>query len=114
MSKLTIRRITLISFFNLMYIRCGYLRVNMALYSKRHLDRKFQSYAGISPKELACILRFQVFYKLGWQVNFNDLAQLYEYYYDQSHFIKEFKKFTGNSPMTYFRKNGHFAEVFYN
>jgi AraC-like DNA-binding protein len=83
-------------------------------YSKRHLDRKFQSYAGISPKELACILRFQVFYKLGWKVNFNDLAQLYEYYYDQSHFIKEFKKFTGNSPMTYFRKNGHFAEVFYN
>jgi AraC-like DNA-binding protein len=73
-------------------------------YSKRHLDRKFQHYAGITPKELACILRFQVFYKLGWQMNFNDIGQMYDYYYDQSHFIKEFKKFTGHSPMSYFRQ----------
>jgi len=82
-------------------------------YSKRHFDRKFKSYAGISPKELATIKRFHTVYERGWQVDFKQIEELNEFYYDQSHFIKEFRKFTGTSPTTYFRQTGRFAKVFY-
>jgi AraC-like DNA-binding protein len=82
-------------------------------YSKRHFDRKFKSYAGISPKELATIKRFHTFYQRGWQDDVEQIEDLHQFYYDQSHFIKEFRKFTGTSPTTYFRQTGRFAKVFY-
>lgn len=82
-------------------------------FSKRHFDRKFKIYAGISPKELATIRRFHTVYQRGWQVDFKQIQELKEYYYDQSHFVKEFRKYTGTSPTTYFRQTGRFAKVFY-
>lgn len=82
-------------------------------YSKRHFDRKFKSYAGISPKELATIRRFHTVYERGWQVDLKHIHELNEFYYDQAHFVKEFRKFTGTSPTIYFRQSGRFAKVFY-
>jgi AraC-like DNA-binding protein len=72
-------------------------------YTKRYLDRLFQEYVGVPPKTLVSILRFQQVYQ-EWMRHpsptvFRD--QWPAYYYDQSHFIKEFKRFTGFSPQQY-------------
>jgi AraC-like DNA-binding protein len=68
--------------------------------SQRHLSRKFQEYVGLSPKEYLRVSRFihsldhlkrypafsltEVAYKSG--------------YYDQAHFIRDYKDYTGYTP----------------
>lgn len=74
--------------------------------SQRTLERKFEQHVGISPKLLSSIAQFQAgltqlkhnrFYKL------SDIA--YDNgYSDQSHFIRSFKKFTGLSPLKFYRQ----------
>jgi AraC-like DNA-binding protein len=69
-------------------------------YSRRYLNLLFQHHVGLAPKVLAGILRFQKFYRKWAQGQSFDLLKrdLYEYYYDQSHFTREFKRMTGYSP----------------
>jgi AraC-like DNA-binding protein len=69
-------------------------------YSRRYLDLLFNRHVGLSPKVLAGIFRFQTFYrKWARGLSYDVLKEdLYDYYYDQAHFIKEFKKMTGYSP----------------
>jgi AraC-like DNA-binding protein len=72
-------------------------------YSKRYLDMLFKEHVGLSPKSLASIFRFQHFYQ-SWSQKTADVISkhsLYAAYYDQSHLIKEFKRFTGYSPEKY-------------
>jgi AraC-like DNA-binding protein len=69
-------------------------------YSSRWLLDKFSDHLGTGPKNLSEIIRFkqvyQVFSTIG---NLGILKEhLYHYYYDQSHFLRAFKKFTGFSP----------------
>jgi AraC-like DNA-binding protein len=74
-------------------------------YSRRYLDVLFQREVGISPKTLAGIARFQKFYRQ-WAIgeSFDRLkTELYDYYYDQAHFSREFQKMTGQSPARYMR-----------
>src|SRR5262245_37805520 len=74
-------------------------------YSRRYLDRLFQQHVGLSPKVLAEIFRFQSFYRK-WAVGASfDLlkAQLYDHYYDQAHFTREFKRMTGHPPQKFMR-----------
>jgi AraC-like DNA-binding protein len=83
-------------------------------YTKRYLDRLFQEHIGVSPKSLASILRFQDVYQ-GWMQHqsppfFRD--QWLAYYYDQSHFIKEFKRFTGFTPQQYTAITNEFGRAF--
>jgi AraC-like DNA-binding protein len=84
-------------------------------YSKRYLDMLFKEHVGVSPKRLASIARFQIFYQLWVQEKskafFKD--NLYTYYYDQSHFIKEFKRFTGFTPQKFADINNEFGRIFY-
>lgn len=72
-------------------------------YTRRYLDLLFQQYVGFAPKVLAGIFRFQKFYRKWAEGQSFDLLkkELYEYYYDQSHFTKEFKKMTGFSPQRF-------------
>jgi AraC-like DNA-binding protein len=69
-------------------------------YSRRYLNLLFRQHVGLSPKVLAGIFRFQRFYRKWAEGQSFDLLKkdLYEYYYDQSHFTKEFRKMTGYSP----------------
>jgi AraC-like DNA-binding protein len=69
-------------------------------YSRRYLDLLFRQHVGLSPKVLAGIFRFQRFYRRWAEGQSFDVLKedLYEYYYDQSHFTKEFTKMTGYSP----------------
>lgn len=72
--------------------------------SKRQFERKFTEYAGFTPKVYARIIRFQSALKLygGRYRSLTDIA--YECgYYDQSHFIHEFKEFSGYHPGSYFK-----------
>ena len=69
-------------------------------YSRRYLSLVFREQVGLSPKVLAGIFRFQTFYRKWAEGKSFDLIKedLYEYYYDQSHFNKEFRRMTGYSP----------------
>jgi AraC-like DNA-binding protein len=69
-------------------------------YSRRYLDLLFNQHVGLPPKVLAGIFRFQMFYRKWAQgLSYDVLKErLYDCYYDQAHFSKEFKKMTGHSP----------------
>ena len=66
--------------------------------SRRQFIRRFKAAIGISPKSFSNIIRFQkaIFY-LKSGVSWSEIAAQCGYY-DQSHFIKEFKGFSGRSP----------------
>ncbi len=71
--------------------------------STRQFERKFRELAGFSPKLYARIIRFQSA-AAGYRNKHKSLTDLaYECgYYDQSHFINEFKSFSGLHPKAYF------------
>lgn len=73
-------------------------------YSRRYLNMMFQDHLGVSPKTLAMIIRFQSFYK--------DARHWNDLYYDQSHFIRNFRRHTGLSPQQYLKVNNNFGQKF--
>lgn len=84
-------------------------------YSRRYLDMLFKEHIGLSPKSLASILRFQSIYQHLMQANSHTVSKdsLYAHYYDQAHFIKEFKRFTGYTPQKYAELGNAFGKAFY-
>ena len=80
--------------------------------SRRQLERKFIEAVGLNPKTLTRITRFQRVLK---HLEQNTNASLTEVahangYFDQSHFIKDFKEFTGFNPRQYFSNHLEFAK----
>jgi AraC-like DNA-binding protein len=73
--------------------------------SIRQFERKFKELAGLSPKLYTRILRFQAATRqYGENKSLTDIA--YDCgYYDQSHFIHDFKEFSGLHPKAYFSGN---------
>lgn len=82
--------------------------------NRRHIERKFMAQVGMSPKQLARAIRLQSAIKLLGQKQFTSLTSLaYETgYYDQAHFIHDFKDFTGISPKSFFAAHLTFAALF--
>ena len=82
--------------------------------NRRNMERKFTSAIGISPKQLARVARLQATLKMLDQKKFTTLTSLaYENgYYDQAHFIKDFKEFTGLSPKSFFSDNLKLSSLF--
>ncbi|WP_155283583.1 AraC family transcriptional regulator [Capnocytophaga felis] len=67
--------------------------------SPRHLRRLFEFYIGDTAKTFSQVVRFQSFLKAKTSNQNNDNPSFYDMgYYDQSHFIKEFKAFYGETP----------------
>ena len=69
--------------------------------TERTLQRIFNQYVGIPPKKFAKIIQFQT--SLG-QISTGDFSKLTDLVYengyaDQSHFIRNIKKFTGKRPL---------------
>jgi len=70
--------------------------------SQSPLEKRFRQVVGTSPKKFASIVRFkhtiqnyspkQALTAIGYEAGF----------YDQAHFIKEFKHFTGETPESFF------------
>ncbi|PJZ67362.1 hypothetical protein CH371_04805 [Leptospira wolffii] len=72
--------------------------------SQSKLERDFKERIGLSPKEYASLVRFgEIFEHSEESENLTDLAYR-SGYYDQAHFIREFRKFSGVSPKEWFRK----------
>lgn len=70
------------------------------LSKRRQLERKFSKQIGISPKQLGRVIRLQTALKILLSRQTENLTQIaYESeYYDQAHFTKDFKEFTGINP----------------
>ena len=68
--------------------------------NRRQLLRKFSSAIGLSPKQLSRTIRLQAALRMLLNDQFSNLAELAykNEYYDQAHFIKDFKEFTGTNP----------------
>lgn len=83
--------------------------------SDRKLQRKFKEAVGISPKAFQRNARFQAVVKeclLERRQDYLAIA-LDKGYYDQSHFIKDFQYFIGETPAAFFQEN-NFMSHFYN
>lgn len=85
---------------------CRALQINY-----KWLERYFRKYLGITPKEYGRLQRFtHAFFEVQHAdtVDIPDIALRYGYY-DQSHFTKEFRRFTGRSPGEYSHTYRRFA-----
>jgi AraC-like DNA-binding protein len=82
--------------------------------NRRQLERKFAEAIGLSPKQLTKIIRLHAALKMLEQKQFISLTSLaYENgYYDQAHFIKDFKEFTGLSPKQFYAGNLKMSALF--
>lgn len=71
--------------------------------SRRQFERKFIHYAGYSPKQFQRIARFNAVIK-GFEQQPGSLTEIAHHcgYYDQSHFIHDFRLFSGYSPKAFF------------
>lgn len=79
--------------------------------SRRSFERKFLEEVGVSPKTYAKIRRFGYTCSLmagNRDVNLMDVLHRGGYY-DQSHFIKDFKYFSGRTPRKYAMTNNELA-----
>jgi AraC-like DNA-binding protein len=72
--------------------------------NRRQLERQFSSAIGLSPKQLSKTIRLQATLKMLLTKKFTSLTALaYENeYYDQAHFIKDFKELTGRTPKEFY------------
>jgi len=66
--------------------------------SVRHLQRRFKAYFGVSPKQFLTLIRFKYLYKASI-LQAEPSADFWAYgYYDQMHFIKDFRRHLGVTP----------------
>ena len=90
---------------------------SIACLGKKQFERLFNELIGANPKEYARIVRFQKSLKL-LQHDFENinLAQLaYQCgYADQSHFIREFKQFSGYTPLSLLNVCKPYSDLFNN
>lgn len=89
--------------------------VKLTGYTERHIERTFNQCIGLTPKKFGNIVRLHYFLSLikekARRSQFTDLC--YEAgYSDQSHLIREFKKYTGITPTTYLHDTNKLAKNF--
>lgn len=70
--------------------------------SQSPLEKRFRKVVGASPKKFASIIRFKSIIRNHESSTSLTALGFESGFYDQSHFIKEFKKFTGDTPDEYF------------
>ncbi|HRN56487.1 MAG TPA: helix-turn-helix domain-containing protein [Agriterribacter sp.] len=82
--------------------------------SKSTLLRKFISRAGVSPKTLARIVRLDYLWTKIRDEEATDYRDLVfdGNYFDQSHFINDFKAIVGETPGYFFNRNLHIVKMF--
>jgi AraC-like DNA-binding protein len=81
---------------------------------KKQLERKFVAAVGVTPKLFSRITRFLFICQHLEEQKHKTLTQLTHDcgFYDQAHFIKEFKAFSGFTPKAFYEKaNIYFSEI---
>lgn len=81
--------------------------------NKRKLERYFYKYIGAPPKTYAKIKRFNNVVKVFKSGIYSSLTQLAldNNYYDQAHFIKEFKALTGSIPSEFINSKSSLRDI---
>ncbi len=84
--------------------------------SKKQFERLFHSFVGIKPKEYIRIVRFQKALAQMQQqsdegINMAQIAYT-SGYADQSHFIREFKRFCGYTPLSLLEESSPYSDLF--
>lgn len=81
---------------------------------RRHLERKFNEQVGMTPRLFLRIVRFQNIFRIIGSKRIKNLTDLtYRAgYFDQSHFNRDFKAFTGMSPKEYFKEDAALTKLF--
>lgn len=88
---------------------------NKVGYSNKHFTHVFKKEIGLSPKKFQRLSRFnQVLQALhtSQRPNYLDLCHDH-FYYDQAHYINEFKYFSGKTPLQYEKAKGEYPHVLY-
>ena len=80
--------------------------------SRRELERKFNRYIGLSPKQLARIFRLQFALQKKSKAELLTHLALEAGYYDQAHFIREFAAIVKQKPSEYFRLESELTATF--
>jgi AraC-like DNA-binding protein len=85
-----------------------------ACLSRKQFERVFSEHIGISPKQYLKIIRFQyAIFQKQKNNNLNMTELSYESgYFDQSHFINDFKSLSGLTPKQYFAENDVCSDFF--
>lgn len=90
----------------------------MSCLSKKQFERLFNSFVGVNPKEYTRIVRFQkaLAYLQHLPIDGMNLAQIAyaSAYADQSHFIREFKRFCGYTPKGLLQRATPYSDLFTN
>lgn len=81
---------------------------------QRNMERRFNHVVGLSPKQLARMMRLQAALKMLCQKKSGNLTSIAHEtgYFDQAHFIKDFKEFTGQSPKSFYADNLQLSTLF--
>ncbi len=81
--------------------------------SERQLERLFNKYIGLPPKFYSRIIRFSYIFQIAQdkKLSWSDLG-MESGFYDQPHFIKNFKTFTGEDPSKYFFDEPNLSNFF--
>lgn len=91
----------------LIYEKKGLLNIESDIdtgVSPRQLRRIFNYYIGTTPKVFSNVVRFQNILNEIEDKNFDDFRTYYDLgFFDQTHFIKDFKKFYGVTPSRAFQ-----------
>jgi len=84
-------------------------------YSRRHLLTLFQRDLGMAPKRLISILAFERLYRAFSHHRSTALLRddALDVFYDQSHFIRHFRRFTGMTPGRFADLGNEFGRLFY-
>lgn len=83
--------------------------------SKKQFERLFNELVGANPKEYARVVRFQKSLKLlqHCSEDTNQAQLAYQCgYADQSHFIREFKQFSGYTPLSLLNVCKPYSDLF--
>jgi AraC-like DNA-binding protein len=81
--------------------------------SERQLQRVFKKFIGLSPKFYSRIIRFNYIFELMKKGPCTWADITYDGgYFDQSHFIRDFKSFTGEDPSKYYFQENNIANFF--
>ncbi|GAP70814.1 AraC-type DNA-binding domain and AraC-containing protein [Bacteroidales bacterium 6E] len=81
--------------------------------SERTIQRNFRQRVGVSPKKLIRIMRINALWnkiKDDKPIDYQDLVYLGNYF-DQAHFIKDFKAITGETPDKFFHRDLNLVEI---
>lgn len=80
--------------------------------NERTVRRNFPKRVGVSPKAFARVIRFNYLWHLVTEQHPDFMNLIFECeYFDQAHFIHDFKYITGESPKEFFGKNSEIVKI---